>query len=68
MVVAVVLDTSASMGESGSMESAKQNMADFIQQLSDNDYILPISFSSNFTVLHPLGRYARAVFSKASPS
>lgn len=57
VVVAVVLDTSGSMGESGSMEAAKQNMADFIRQLGDNDYLLPISFSSNFTVLHPLGRY-----------
>jgi hypothetical protein len=54
--VAVILDTSGSMGISGSMEKAKQNMEQFVAQLSDDDYLLPVTFNTNVTVLHPMDR------------
>jgi hypothetical protein len=56
--LAVILDTSGSMGVSGSMNLAKQNMATFVHQLSDEDVLLPIAFSTNVSVLHPMARCA----------
>jgi secreted protein with Ig-like and vWFA domain len=54
--VAVLLDTSGSMAVSGSMNTAKQKMAEFVQQLGDEDYLLPLAFSSDVRKLSPIGR------------
>jgi hypothetical protein len=55
-MVVVLLDTSGSMAASNSMEGAKSNLKDFINNLSDHDYLLPMSFSTGSNNIVPPGR------------